>query len=372
MGRPGCDDVVLITGFPQMQARKLCAHILASEPRTCVALVVLERLLGRAEAALEHLSDEVRERVELYVGDAAAIDLGLSGSEYRQLARDVSRIHHIAHVSYLGVDRQTAKQVNVGAAAEAIELARAAEHLRCLVHHSTAHVSGDRHGTVLEDELERGQRFHDHVQETRYEAERLMRRAMKGLPVAVVRPTMVVGASDTGEADRFDGPYLLVLMILGIPGEMAFPLPSGGDKPLDIVPVDYVVKAAHAIGRHPDAPGHTYHLASSERLTAGDVFAAIAHAGGRRTRATFLPAQVMNALLSAPGIDRMLRTPRALVQQLVTGARYDTRKAHAILRNSGIECPPLAAYVDTMVATTVDRFGLRKRDVRAAGDEAGT
>ena len=61
----------------------------------------------------------------------------------------MTRIHHCAQVTYLGVDAKTAEQVNVGGAREAIELAASCEKLECLVFHSTAHVSGDRRGLVL-------------------------------------------------------------------------------------------------------------------------------------------------------------------------------------------------------------------------------
>ena len=64
-----------------------------------------------------------RSRVQLVEGDSAAMDLGLSGVELKQLASEVDRIHHAASVSYLGVDRPTAEQMNVGGAREILEFA---------------------------------------------------------------------------------------------------------------------------------------------------------------------------------------------------------------------------------------------------------
>jgi hypothetical protein len=50
----------------------------------------------------------------------------VAGAEYKALTRRVTHIHHCAQVTYLGVDSdsKTAEQVNVGAAREAIDLAR--------------------------------------------------------------------------------------------------------------------------------------------------------------------------------------------------------------------------------------------------------
>ncbi len=362
------DQVVLITGYPGLQARKLTQWVLSAEPASRVVLVILEALRERAVRFIDQLEPALRDRIDILLGDAAAIDLGLSGAEYRELATRVTRIHHVAHVSYVGVDADTAAYTNIQGAVEAVELARSAERLSCLVHHSTAHVSGDRRGVVSEDELGQGQGFHSVVQETRMKAELVVRRAMDDVPIAVVRPTMMVGDSGTGEAERFDGPYLLVMLILGLPGDMAVPLPTGSDNPLNIVPVDYVVKAAHAIGRDPYGPGRTFHLASPENLTAQQVFDLIARAGGRRTTRSFIPSQVANALFRTPGVERLLHEPRALMQQLATRARYDTRHARKILAGTRIICPPISSYVDTWITAVQEHLKQRRNEQELASE----
>lgn len=352
-------DVLLVTGFPNLQARKLVEHVVAAEDETRVVLVVEPERLEQASAQLDRLGSE-RARVEVLEGEPSALDMGLSGAEVRMLGRRVTHFHHVAFESHVGVDRRTAERANVQGAVEAVAIARACVALRSLVHHSTAEVSGDRAGLVLEDELDEGQSFHDPVQETRMTAEVVMRRAMSDVPITVVRPTMVVGDSDTGEADRLDGPYLLVMLLLGLPGDLAVPLPVGSDNPLDLVPVDHVVKAARHLGLRREAIGRTFHLASSEGLTAQEVFDAIARAGGRRTTRSFVPSKVASTLLRSPAVARFLKEPRALVQQLATKARYDTRHADRLLATSGIVCPPLDGYVGTLVATVQDRFRERE------------
>lgn len=351
-------EVVLVTGFPSLGPRRMVEHLLAVEPETRIVLVVLERRLAAAAEIVESYGAE-RARIEVLEGDAAALDLGLSGAEYRSVADRVTRVHHMASVSFVGVDRQTAEQTNVGGAVEMIELGRAAPNLRCIVHHSTAQVSGDRAGTVYEDELDRGQSFHGVVQETRFRAEMAIRRAMDELPIAVVRPTTLVGDSITGDLERLAGPYLLVTLALGLPGSMRLPRPST-DHPLDIVPIDYVVRAAHHIGRHPEAPGRTFHLSSGETLTTGKVFDLIAQAGGRRTTARrYLPTQAASVIMKNPVLQRLMREPGAFLQQIATPARYDDRNARRLLADTGIVCPPLESYVGTWVSAVQDHMRAR-------------
>ena len=383
MARPGYDSVVLITGFPSFAARKMVEHLLAEEPRALVYAVVPAALAAQARAAVDALEagpasgegDKARrpiggrERIVMLEGDVSSMDLGLSGAEHRQLARELDRIHHLAHASYVGVERRAAEALNVTGTAEVIELARACASLECLVHHSTALVAGDRRGVVYEDELEEGQGFRSVAEETRMRAEVLARRAMRDVPIAVVRPTTIVGDAGTGETDRLDGLYLLVLLIIAAPAEIAIPLPGRGEVPLNVVPVDFVVRAAHAIGRHRLAPGRTFHLADPRPLPARQLFDLVARAGGRRAAKGHIPSNIAKALLRTPGIERFVRSPRAFVEQLMTPVRYDARNADQALEGTGISCPAFESYVDALVAAVQDRLRER-RERRAAEAEA--
>ncbi len=367
------DDVVLITGFPSLLARTVCAEIVHSDAHAIVHAIVRAKSMDDACAFVASLPDDEGGRVNLLEGDAAAIDLGLSGEEFKRLTSEVTRIHHCAQVTYLGVDRKTAERVNLGATREAIELAANCARLGCLVIHSTAHVSGDRRGRILEEELKAGQSFRSVVEETKARAEKLAREAMDRVPIAIVRPSTTVGHSRTGEVDRFEGPYLLVLLVAASPPDLALPfLPGWGDEPLHLVPVDWVARAAVAIGRDTRAPGRSFHLVDPRPLAARRVMELIARAGGRRVPHGSLPANVAKAIFNAPGMDRIARTPRALLETLITSVTYDAQGADALLQSLGVEpCPPLETYVDKLVAHAQEQVRQAPATKRpAAGSEA--
>lgn len=371
MPRAGYDTVLLVTGYPSLHARRMIEQIVTSEPGSLVYVLVPP---PPAEAADEpagapelQLSAEQQARVIFIEGSAHAMDLGLSGAEFRQLTREVDRIHHLAHVGSSAVDARTAHTVNVVGAAEILEFARAAPQLACLVVHSTAHVSGDRTGVVYEEDLACGQAFRAATDETRMRAEVLLRRAMSEVPIAVVRPTTIVG--DTGENDRLEGIYLLVLLVVATPAEIAIPFPGRGDMPLNIVPLDYAIRAAHAIGRHPSAPGRTFHLADPNPLSARSVFELVTHAGGKRTARGSIPSNLAKALLRTPGIDRFARSPKAFVEQLTSNVRYDTRNTDQALRSAGIVCPPFESYVDDLVNVVREHVKARQRRRESHVDE---
>jgi thioester reductase-like protein len=354
------DEVVLVTGFPSFRGRKMVQELLSASAKTLVFAIVHEKFADQAKLALEQLDPAERERVVVYEGDAAAIDLGLSGAEYRELAARVERIHHVAQVTYPGVTRKLAELVNVGAMREILEFGRVCERLKCLVVHSSAQVSGGRTGFVREDELAARQTFRSPVEETLARAERLAKASMGELPIAIVRPTQIVGDSRTGEVDRFDGPYLLILLILSAPQDFPVLLPARGDTPMNLVPIDYVVQAARRIGMNPQAVGKTFHLADPKPLTVRQVFQLVAQSGGRRLPGGFIPSRVTKALLSTPGLSYVAKSPRAFVDTITTPVRYDTTNTDDVLAGSNIHCPPFESYVDALVAFVKQRVQERR------------
>ena len=370
MTRSGYDEVVLLTGFPSFAARKMCEELVGTSSRasrasrTLVHAIVQTKFEAEAREALDSLPLEQRGRVNLIEGDAAAMDFGLSGAELRSLTSEIDRIHHMAHVTHLGADRKLAESVNIGGARELLEVARACRSLKCAVYHSTAHVSGDRAGLVLEGELEKGQDFRNVVEATLARGEKMMRAAMSKLPIAVVRPTIVVGDSQTGEVDREGGPYFLILLIVTSPPDFPIALPGRPDSSLHLVPVDYYVRAASAIARDVRAPGRTFHIGDPAPLTAKRVFELVASAGGRRTPRGFIPANLTKALLRTPGIDRLAKSPRAFFDALATPVSYSFANTAELLADTDIRCPPLESYIEGLVEYVQHR--LREKHARDA------
>ena len=364
MTRAGFDEVVLLTGFPSFAARKMCEAILRTGPRTLVHAIVEQSAESEARDALDALPLEQRGRVNLIEGDASAMDLGLSGRELAALTPEIDRIHHMAHLASQGAERKLAERVNVGGAREVLEVARICRSLKCLAFHSTALVSGDRTGLVLEGELEKGQEFRNMVEETLARGEKMMRAAMPKLPICVMRPTTIVGDSQTGEVDRGGGPYFLISMIVTSPGEVPLALPGRPEASMHLVPVDYYVRATCALARDARAPGRTFHVGDPSPLTTRRVFELIASAGGRRSPRGFIPANLTKALLRTPGLDRIAKSPRAFLEALATPVSYSFANTSELLADTDVRCPPFESYVEGMVEYVQHR--LREKRARDA------
>jgi nucleoside-diphosphate-sugar epimerase len=437
MPRPGSETVLLVTGFPAPYARRMIEVALASDPTAFLYITVDPAFAAEAHALLAGMISSHRDRVALLEGSPTAVDFGLSGAEFRRITREVDLIHHMVHAT--GAGELTDKKQS---AAEILEIARATSSLRCLVFHSTAGVSGDRHGVVYESDLDEGQSFRSPALEARMRAEKLVRRAMRDVPIAIVRPTTLVGGRLTSptrnpvldrmgaaeptppdegpktqrdpvmsrdaiasispspaaqsvpagaaaagsaspdsmggpsfgpppsEPERLEGIYLLILVLIATPPDLAIPLPgASGDVPLHIVPIDYAVRAAHAIGKHASSPGRTFHIADPRPPPARRVIELVTKMGKKRAARGYVPSDLAKTLIRTPGIERIIRSPRAFLEELMLPVRYDTRNTDAALAGTGLACPPFETYVDELVAA-VEEHVRGRRERRSAQREA--
>jgi len=344
--------VALVTGYPAFTAKRMIAKLLAAEPDT--RLFVLARGKFADEAVKFVATLPGAERAEILVGDVCDMDLGLSSVEYRALSREVSWIHHLAGIYFMGVDSVTARRVNVAGTQTVLDLARDAGRLERVVHWSTAMVSGDRRGTFHEEDLDVGQKFHNDYERTKYDAERLVRGAMRQLPITVVRPGIIVGDSRTGEIDKLDGPYYLMVLIATNASGLRLPLLGRGDAPLHLVPIDYVIEAAWHVAHSEGAAGKTFHLVDPAPLSARAVFEGVAeHAHTEKPRG-HIPGPLARAVLRTPGLSRLGRGPLAFVDVLDHPVIYDQANTTSALAGTTLRCPPLADYLPVLVRHVLD------------------
>jgi nucleoside-diphosphate-sugar epimerase len=340
-------QVVLVTGWRGFIGRQLVARLAPRLDPSRDRLLLLTREQHRDPARAE--AEALGPHAELLEGDVTSIHLGLSGAEYKRATAQVTALWHLAGLYDLAADREAIRAVNVEGTRHVLELARAARRLSRLHHFSTAWVSGDREGVILEDELEMGQRFRNAYERAKFEAERLVRRATADLPATVYRPTIVVGDSRTGEIDRFDGPYYFAILLVASPLNVPLPLPGAGGAPLNVVPVDFVADAALSIGANPAAVGKTVHLVDPAPLSARKVYELVARRAGKALPPVGIPHRAVEALLRLPVLERLSRRQQHAIQLLNQFAVYNCRYQLELLAGTGIRCPPITSYLDRLM-----------------------
>ena len=265
-------SAVLFTGFPGFLGSSLLPRTLRREPAARAVALVQRRWLDRAREALgeiERNDASIAGRTDLVVGDITTPGLGLDDAVRTRLLDAPLEIFHLAAVYDLSVAPEIAWRVNVDGTRHVVDLARAAADgagLRRLQYVSTCYVSGRYDGLFFEDDLELGQRFANHYDHTKHEAERVVAKARDaGLPVTIYRPSVVVGDSVTGRTQKFDGPYYVLQLLLRQRGTALMPLPRGADRvAFNLVPSDFVVDAIAALAGYDGARGRTVALAQPD------------------------------------------------------------------------------------------------------------
>lgn len=338
---------ILITGYPSFVARKLVETIIAAEPEATLRLLVRPDSLDEADRQLQAFPDD-RERIHLLSGDVVALDLGLSGREYLELIAHVTDIYHIASIWYLGVERSQAFEVNVQGTRNILDTAYEMQNLMRLNHFSTAFVAGDRTGVIMEEDLDEGQNFRNAYEESKFKAETQMREAMHHLPISIFRPSIIVGDSKSGEIDRMAGPYYLINAIVNMPSIVPIPLPGKGDKPLNLVPIDFVCRAMHRISLSDNAASKTFHLCDPNPLSARKVFELVAERVGRRPPVGLLPYRLTRLVMKFPYLERFTRNPRQFMDDFNQLTIYNSINTLQFLKGHDL-CPPLPSYIDTLI-----------------------
>lgn len=361
---PRPDECVLVTGYPAFTARRMVRKVLGDDGGSRVLVLARDKFAAEARAELDSLPDEQAGRAEVISGDICDMDLGLSGSEYRRLTEEVTTIHHLAGIFYMGVDKATARKVNVDGTRAVVELAGDIKRLRRLCHWSTASVAGKRRGVVLEEDLDEGQSFHNFYEHTKFQAEQIARSAQRSMPVTIFRPSLIVGDSRSGEIDKFDGPYYLMVLIVTNSLHVHLPLPGRGAAPLHLVPIDYVIDAAYRLSMDARAAGGTFHLVDPSPLPARKVYELVAERSQSKPPRGVIPKGLARTLLKTPGLERLARAPLAFLETFDQQVYYNARNTLDLLDGTDTRCPAFDSYVDAVV-----RYVREVYDARAQSPE---
>jgi len=334
----------LVTGYPSFVVRHLARRL--AEGGRKVYLLCREKFEDRAWQDLADLGSKVK----LVTGDVVAMDLGLSGKEVRELRTAVRDMYHLAGFYYLSSGDREMDQVNVEGTRNALAFAKDLPGLKRFLHYSSAFVSGNREGVIMEDELIEPDKYRNSFERSKFLAERLAQEARQDMPVTIVRPSLIVGDSRTGEMDRYEGPNSIIYVLAKLPVSMSLPLPGHGGYPLNLVPVDYVADAMVHLASLPTTVGKTYHLVDTNPLPASKVFELVCSAADRRPPKRSIPLNLASALLKMPGIERHWRSPRLFIDLMNQLVIYNSINTTEALAGTGIKCPPFPSYVKHLVA----------------------
>lgn len=267
---------LLLTGATGLLGSYLLRDLLLAE--TPLAVLARRNRRHSATARIEHLLEDWERalgrrlpRPVVLEGDLTQSGCGLDGDQLAWITRHCDRLlNNAASLSFFNADRDGEPwRTNIGGTQNLLELAESTG-IRDFHHVSTAYVCGLQTGVIFESDLVVDQAFGNDYEQSKAQAESIVREAGHLDSVTVYRPSIIVGDSQTGFTSTYHGFFaglrlghtLLTRVPIGSTSGLALLrlLGIAATASKNFVPVDWVSAAiSHASGQL-EAVGQTLHL----------------------------------------------------------------------------------------------------------------
>lgn len=274
---------LLLTGVTGLLGRYLIKDLLLADVQVAVLVRPSRRASARQrfENVMSYWDEQLGRTLPRPVvldGDITEPDLGLDARGMRWVAEHCDAVlHNAASLTFrsTGPDSEPWRS-NVEGMRNVLELCRNAQ-IRKFHHVSTAYVCGLRNGRILESELDVGQQLSNDYEQSKVQAETMVRSAGFLDSLTVFRPAIIIGDSHTGYTTTYHGFYTPVqvvsLMVQNLtPNETGIVHSSArfaltGNETKNLIPVDWVSEVMAYIVAHPEHHGKTYHLTPRHPVT---------------------------------------------------------------------------------------------------------
>jgi thioester reductase-like protein len=346
---------VFLTGGTGFVGIQLLARYLERTNRPVYALVRGDdpdtRLRERLSVLLgENVSSD---RLVAVRGDVESDGLGLSPADRDRVAGDVREVVHAAASVSFELPLDASRRINVEGTRHVLDFSRTCPGLERFAYISTAYVAGTHAGEFGEDELDVGQDFRNPYERSKFEAERLVREHGEGLPIQILRPSIIVGEAGSGWTDSFNVLYAPLRAFAR--GHLPF-VPARQKSPVDVVPVDYVADAAFELAQRPVEGTETYHLVAGPEATTVEEIIGLASKELDRGLPLVIPPplyrRLMHPLLMWRSDGRRrkaLRRMEAFFPYFGMKVRYRNDRARGVLEPEGIRVSPFRSYFARLI-----------------------
>ena len=274
---------ILITGTTGLVGFYLLKTLINTTEGELVLLIrssSYDDAVERCKKLLVRLSDpipdlnKIMRRIKMICGDLTKINFGINTDEYNSLCQSITEIYHCAALTGLRETLESLRSANVLGTKNVLEFAAKCKKLKKVNYVSSIFISGTYKGDFSEEDLNFGQSFNNAYEQSKFEAELIVRDYIKsGMSVVIYRPGIIVGDYETGLAFR---PGLLYHLFRILSLEIFQKFPLNVNTVLNILPCDIVAEAIyrlsidsqnsdvyHLLNNSPILLTHIIHIASN-------------------------------------------------------------------------------------------------------------
>ncbi|MFO3795768.1 MAG: SDR family oxidoreductase [Anaerolineales bacterium] len=304
-------------------------------------------------------------RIHCVPGDATLPGLGIEKFTFSTLSSQIDQVFHLAASVDFMLDLEESRRQNVGATTNVLEFCKKiTDHKRGnfrLNHVSTAYVCGRKSGHLSEGATAGEAGYFNSYEQSKAEAEEVVRNAATQIPTTIYRPSQIIGDSNTGCVHKFFGFYEFVAM--GARGRSDVLVANGNTRP-DMVPSDFVAKAMLFLGEQTDTIGQTYHLAAglANSLTVNQVVERVTCILRDFTKdfekfkqPRVISSDSLETTLTAEELKAFAYSPQKLLLRsyapyLTHEKDFDVNATQRRLEHAGIRLPPMSTVIDKTTA----------------------
>jgi thioester reductase-like protein len=360
------NGAVLLSGATGFVGMELLARYLERSDRHIYTLVRASddhAARERIDAVLANLfglrGRRYADRVRPLAAELTAPGLGLSERCRRAVADEVSTVVHGAASVSFTMPLDEAREINLEGTRRMLEFAALAQErggLDRYGHVSTAYVAGTYEGRFAECDLDVGQGFNNSYEQSKFEAEQLVR-SRPEIPATIMRPSIVVGDRRSGWTAAFN---VLYWPLRAFARGLFEAVPAVSSAPVDVVSIDYVADAIYELCEGAGGIGETYHLtAGAQASTIGEI-AQMASGYFRRPAPKVLSPAEFDALDPDSPEGSAIEGSRAYFPYFSIRTVFDEAATRARLDPAGIRVSPLGDYLDRLLDfATRSRWGKR-------------
>lgn len=343
------NDNIFLTGFPGFIASRLIPKLIEKRHESKIYLLIQKKFLDIAEKQIKKLESDY----EFLKGKLIPIDGDLT---FQEIVTDknqldlstITEIFNLAAVYDLRVEKSLAYQVNVKGTENIVAFARSLPNLKKFHHISTCYVAGWYRGEFSEDDFDKGQDFKNFYEETKFLSEKIIRDNKDKIPYVIYRPSIVIGDSRTGETNKFDGPYPVILLINKLPKISLMTQIGSGANPVNLITVDYVVDGIAALSTL-NSIHETYHLCDPEPLNQIELIELF----GKVLRKKLIPVKVKYSFTRSLMKNKFVSNITGLYPELIDYFDHDLsfrcNKTVKILDQFGTKPPKIVDYINTII-----------------------
>ena len=347
---------LLLTGATGLVGGELYRRFVTTRPE--LRFVILTRRPQSVAAQFRN------PRTSLVRADLVDARLGLSPLTSWQLQAEVTEIFHCAADTRFSLSLQEARSVNTYGTEHLLSFARKCPRLEKFAYVSTVYVAGRSTGRFPEAPRCADNGFVNAYQQSKFEAEESVVRAMAEIPAVIFRLSTIIAQSATGRVQQFN--YVHQLLKLLPHAHHLTMMPCEPRAPVDLITSDWAVAALAYLFEFGFAAGRVYHVCAGPEVSLTmerlidltlDIYAD--HPAFRWWQPITLPRQVDLATWEEyvrqvlPRADvvlrELLRVLGYFAAHLALFQAFENRLTLEGLKGSGLMLPPIRDCYERMV-----------------------